>query len=68
MEQVSLQQGAKNLSSNKKGQTKYTELPDPMALVNPFLWVSPSWPSPGGQLFKWLKGRGRGSHGGQGQR
>lgn len=40
--QDSLRLGTKNLSSNEKWQTKYTELPGPKVLVNLFLWASPS--------------------------
>ena len=40
--QDSLRVGTKNLSSNEKWQTKYTELPGPKVLVNLFLWASPS--------------------------
>ena len=40
--QDSLNVGTKNMSSNEKWQTKYTELAGPMALVCLFLWASPS--------------------------
>lgn len=67
--QDSLNLGTKNLTSNEKWQTKYTELASPTALVCLFLWASPSVaPTMGTDEmpssepdFTWLRRRDRGS-------
>ena len=67
--QDSLKLGTKNLSSNEKWQTKYTELASPTALVCLFLRTSPSVAPtmgtdemPSSRLdFMWLRRRDRGA-------